>query len=67
MLVPTALRPNHQLGVFRRRRVAVTSVVIEQIEIPASSRQWRAITAARERVADVLAGRTVWCAAAIPS
>jgi hypothetical protein len=45
----------------------VTSLVIEQIEIPASSRQWRAITAARERVADVLAGRTVWCAAAIPS
>jgi hypothetical protein len=45
----------------------VTSLVIEQIEIPASSRQWRAMRAARERVADVLAGRTIWCAAATPS
>ena len=45
----------------------MTSLVIEQNEMPAGSRQWRAMAAARERVADVLAGRTVWCAAAIPS
>ncbi|HEY2656348.1 MAG TPA: hypothetical protein VGI55_11205 [Solirubrobacteraceae bacterium] len=45
----------------------MTSFVIEQIEIPASSRQSRAMTAARERVADVLAGRKVWCATALPS
>jgi hypothetical protein len=42
----------------------VTSLMIEQIEMPASTRQWRATTDARERVADVLAGRNVWCATA---
>lgn len=42
----------------------MTSFMIEQIEMPASSRQRRATKAAQERVADVLAGRKVWCATA---
>ena len=43
----------------------MTSLVIEQIEIPAGVRQWRAMATARERVAEVLAGRKVWCATAV--
>ena len=43
----------------------MTSLVIEQIEIPAGVRQWRAVATARERVAEVLAGRKVWCATAV--
>jgi len=45
----------------------VASLVIEHIERPATARERRAVGAAQDRVADVLAGCTVWCAAALPS
>jgi hypothetical protein len=40
--------------------------MVEHLERPTTLRQVRAVGAARDRVADVLAGRTVWCAMALP-
>jgi trehalose synthase len=45
----------------------VTSFLIEQVNAPASSREARVLDAIRRRTADRLAGRTVWCATAIPA
>jgi trehalose synthase len=45
----------------------MTSIAIEQVDPPTSARGLRALDAARERAADGLAGRTVWCATALPS
>jgi trehalose synthase len=42
----------------------VTSLVIEQFGAPLSIREARVLEFARERAADELAGRTVWCASA---
>jgi hypothetical protein len=44
----------------------VTSLVIEHMEMPVSTRDLRAVGAAGERAGDVLAGHTVWCAMALP-
>ena len=41
--------------------------MIEQVDLPTSVRRVRALDAARERAIDGLAGRTVWCATALPS
>jgi hypothetical protein len=40
----------------------VTSLSIDHFDIPVSTRKARCLDAASERVGDVLAGRTVWCA-----
>lgn len=45
----------------------MTSFLIEQVNAPASSRDARVLDAIRRRTADGLAGRTVWCAAALPA
>jgi trehalose synthase len=45
----------------------MTSVLIEQVNAPASSRDARVREAVRRRTADELAGRTVWSATAIPA
>jgi hypothetical protein len=44
----------------------VTSLFVEQFDLPASTRDAMALGAAGERAGDVLAGRTVWCAIALP-
>jgi hypothetical protein len=44
----------------------VTSLSIDHFDIPVSTRKARCLEAASERVGDVLAGRTVWCATALP-
>jgi trehalose synthase len=44
----------------------VTSLTIERLDPPSSTRGMRALDATRRRAADALAGRTVWCAAALP-
>jgi hypothetical protein len=41
----------------------MTSLILERFDLPRSIRDARALGAAGERVGDVLAGRTVWCAA----
>jgi hypothetical protein len=43
----------------------MTSLLIEHFDAPASTRDVRAMGAAEDRVGDVLAGRTVWCAMAL--
>jgi hypothetical protein len=45
----------------------VTSLVIEHFDMPVTRREVRALGAAGDRAGDVLAGRTVWCATALPS
>jgi hypothetical protein len=45
----------------------MTTLVLEHFDTPAGSRDMRAWGAAGERAADVLAGRTVWCAMALPN
>jgi hypothetical protein len=45
----------------------VTSTMIEPVDLPTSERRVRTLNAARERAVDELAGRTVWCATALPS
>ena len=44
----------------------MSSLVIEHLDLPAIPRYARAYEVAGERVSDVLAGRTVWCATALP-
>lgn len=44
----------------------MTSLFTERFGRPASARDGRARAGAVERVAEVLAGRTVWCAASLP-
>jgi hypothetical protein len=44
----------------------MSSLVIEHLDSPASPRYARAYEVAGERAGDVLAGRTVWCATAVP-
>lgn len=44
----------------------MTSLVIEHVDAPATVRDERALSAAGDRAGDVLAGRTVWCVAAVP-
>jgi hypothetical protein len=44
----------------------MTSLFVEQFDMPASAREAMAIGAAWERASEVLAGRTVWCATALP-
>jgi hypothetical protein len=44
----------------------VTSLTIEHLDPPSSARRMRARDAARRRAVDELAGRTVWCACALP-
>jgi hypothetical protein len=44
----------------------MSSLVIEHLDLPASPRYTRAYEVAGERAGDVLAGRTVWCATALP-
>lgn len=44
----------------------MTSLVIEHLDSPASTRYARAYEVAGERAGDMLAGRTVWCATALP-
>ena len=43
----------------------MTSLTIEYLDQPSSTRRLRALDAARGRAADELAGRTVWCASAL--
>ena len=45
----------------------MTSLFVEQFEMPASAREAIALGAAGQRAGDVLAGRTVWCAIALPA
>src|SRR5258708_4121708 len=45
---------------------AVTRMVIDRFDAPSSSRAARAMDSARAHAADELAGRTVWCTAALP-
>ncbi|MEY2533848.1 MAG: hypothetical protein QOF29_1758 [bacterium] len=45
----------------------MTSVVNEHVGRPGSTRDARALRRTRARAADELAGRTVWCATALPS
>ena len=45
----------------------MTSLVTEHLAQPATARQVRAASAAQARVADLLAGRTVWCTVALNS
>jgi hypothetical protein len=40
--------------------------MVEHLDMPGTARASRALGAAGDRVGDVLAGRTVWCAAALP-
>jgi hypothetical protein len=44
----------------------VTSMTIEHLDPPSSTRDIRTLDAARQRAVDALAGRTVWCATALP-
>lgn len=44
----------------------MTSLLIEHFDLPASTRDVRALDAAGDRVGEVLAGRTVWCVTALP-
>jgi hypothetical protein len=44
----------------------MTSLVVEHLDPPTSTRDIRALGAAGDRAGDVLAGRTIWCAAALP-
>jgi trehalose synthase len=44
----------------------MSSLVIEHLDLPASARHVRAYEVAGERAGDMLAGRTVWCATALP-
>jgi trehalose synthase len=41
--------------------------MIEHLGLPSSARRMRALEAARERAADELGGRIVWCATALPA
>jgi hypothetical protein len=45
----------------------MTSLLIEHLDPPASVRVARAMDAAGERAGELLAGRTVWCASALPA
>lgn len=45
----------------------MTTLVIEHFDTPASGRDSRRLELARQRAADDMAGRTVWCATAVPS
>jgi hypothetical protein len=45
----------------------LTSLTVEWLGTSASRREARAIDRARRRAEDVLGGRTVWCASALPS
>ena len=45
----------------------MTSLVVERFDTPGSARDIRAFDAADERCADVLGGRTVWCAVGQPA
>jgi hypothetical protein len=45
----------------------MTSLVVEHFDAPGSTRDTRAFGAAGDRAGDVLAGRTVWCAATRPA
>jgi hypothetical protein len=45
----------------------VTSTTIDQVCVPATGRDARVLTWVRDRAIDGLAGRTVWCVAALPS
>jgi trehalose synthase len=45
----------------------VTSLVIEHFGAPSTTRDARAFDRARDRTIDELAGRTVWCATALPA
>jgi hypothetical protein len=44
----------------------MTTLMSEHFDAPGSSRDMHALAAAGERAGDVLAGRTVWCAMALP-
>jgi hypothetical protein len=44
----------------------VTSLSIDHFDIPVSTHKARCLKAASERVGEVLAGRTVWCATGLP-
>ena len=43
------------------------TLVIDRLEPPSSARRARSSDLGRARAADRLAGRTVWCATALPS
>jgi hypothetical protein len=45
----------------------MTSLLVEHFDTAGGTRVTRAVGAAGDRVADILAGRTVWCAAREPS
>jgi hypothetical protein len=45
----------------------MTSVTIQHVAAPSSARDARTFHRARDRAADGLAGRTVWCATALPA
>jgi hypothetical protein len=45
----------------------VTSLVVERFGMAATSRLRRAVADVDERIGDVLAGRTVWCAVGVPN
>lgn len=45
----------------------MTTVMIEHFGVPASGRETRLRASAHERAADLLGGRTVWCAAGAPA
>jgi hypothetical protein len=44
----------------------MSSLVIGHLDLPGTPRYARAYEVAGERAGDVLAGRTVWCATALP-
>jgi len=44
----------------------MSTLTIEHLDLPGSPRYARAYQVAAERTGDVLAGRTVWCATAVP-
>ncbi len=45
----------------------MTSTTIDQVCVPATGRDARVLTSVRDRAIDGLAGRTVWCVAALSS
>jgi hypothetical protein len=45
----------------------MTTLLIEHLGAPATSRDARRLSLSRSRALDALAGRTVWCAGAVPS
>jgi hypothetical protein len=44
----------------------MTSLLVEHFDVPETRRDARALGAVADRTGDVLAGRTVWCATALP-